>query len=163
MQMIEETWRQRLMLLIAEYDSQAKFATVIERTPSQVSQWVNASKYSGSEKRRYMDRSTARYIEKKCGKPEGWMDQPVKSPFEAPNSLSVTGAGNDRQSDVNETQCTPISPMGEALASMYDRIPEAQVERRMEVFAALARLIHGSDVPIPATDSSDLDHKKPLA
>ena len=51
--------------------------TKLKRSYSQVSQWLNASKDSKSGKARSMTSQTARWIERQCGKEEGWMDQPI--------------------------------------------------------------------------------------
>jgi transcriptional regulator with XRE-family HTH domain len=69
--------RGRLALLIKEAGSQAKLAERIGKAPAQISQWLNASKDSKTGKPRAMDRDTRRELERKCGKPEGWMDQPL--------------------------------------------------------------------------------------
>ena len=78
MKTIEETRRDRLAMLEQEFGSQVHLAELIGKSPVQISQWKNASKYSGSEKRRAMDSGTARLIEDKTGKPRGWMDQPLQ-------------------------------------------------------------------------------------
>ena len=84
MQLIEDIYRERLKLLAKEFGSQVALANKLERSPSQIGQWINAAKDSKTGKPRSMDRSTARYIEKMTGKPEGWMDQPIQTPFEPP-------------------------------------------------------------------------------
>lgn len=75
---IEEIYRERLKMLATECGSQTALAAKLEKSPAQVSQWINASKDSKTGKPRSMDRSTAREIERKCGKPDGWMDQPIE-------------------------------------------------------------------------------------
>lgn len=75
---IEEVYRERLRMLSAEAGSQTALAAKLGKSPAQVSQWINASKDSKTGKPRSMDRSTAREIERKCGKPDGWMDQPIE-------------------------------------------------------------------------------------
>jgi len=84
MNTVEDNRRKRLALLEREFGTQAVLAEKIGKSPAQVSQWKNASRYSGSEKRRAMDRHTARHIEKMTGKPEGWMDQPLEVTESAP-------------------------------------------------------------------------------
>lgn len=74
---IEEIYRARLKMLVTETGSQTALATKLGKSPAQVSQWINASKDSKTGKPRSMDRTTAREIEKKCGKSDGWMDQPI--------------------------------------------------------------------------------------
>jgi hypothetical protein len=78
-QKIEDIYRERLKLLIQEVagGSQAKFSAITGKSPAQISQWVNASRDSKTGKPRSLDRNTARLLEAKAGKPEGWMDQPL--------------------------------------------------------------------------------------
>jgi phage repressor protein C with HTH and peptisase S24 domain len=85
---IEEIYRARLKMLAAEAGSQSALAAMLDKSPAQVSQWINASKDSRTGKPRAMDRSTAREIEKKCGKPDGWMDQPVEDSGYNPNDFT---------------------------------------------------------------------------
>lgn len=79
MQTIEEIYRLRLRMLADELGSQRKLADRLQRSPSQVNQWIHGAKDSKTGKSRSLDRSTARYIEQMTGKPEGWMDQPIET------------------------------------------------------------------------------------
>jgi hypothetical protein len=63
-----------LLALIAAEGSQAKLAARIEKSPAQISQWVNQSKDSGTGKPRAMNTATARAIEKAYPLRAGWMD-----------------------------------------------------------------------------------------
>ncbi|CQR45120.1 putative phage repressor [Thiomonas sp. CB3] len=72
----DEIRRQNLALLIAEYGTAASLAAILERTPAQISQWLNQSKDSKTGKPRGMRPDSARYIEKRTGKNRGWMDEP---------------------------------------------------------------------------------------
>lgn len=72
---IDEIRRQNLGQLISSYGSLTAFAAAIERSESQVSQWVNASINSGTGKPRGMRSDSCRHIEKMTGKPSGWMDR----------------------------------------------------------------------------------------
>ena len=78
MQTIEEIYRHRLLMLVDEYGSQRKLADKLERSASQVNQWIKGAKDSKTGKPRSLDKSTARYIEQMTGKPEGWMDQAIE-------------------------------------------------------------------------------------
>lgn len=80
METIDAIHRQRLALLIKEAGSQTKLAAKIGKSPNQISQWLNGSKDSKTGKPRAMDRTTAREFERACGKPAGWMDQPIGAP-----------------------------------------------------------------------------------
>lgn len=75
---IEEIYRSRLKLLIKRFGKQAELAKAIGKSPSQISQWVNASPDSKTGKPRCMERQTAREIERMLQLPDGWMDQPVE-------------------------------------------------------------------------------------
>jgi len=73
---IEEIRQQNLALLVAERGSVVAVAEAIDRSPAQVSQWLNQSKDSKTGKPRGMRSGSARYVEDRCGKPRGWMDEP---------------------------------------------------------------------------------------
>lgn len=77
MQSIEEIYRVRLAFLIKEAGNQTRLSEKIGKSPSQISQWLNASPDSKTQKPRVMSRETAREIERKCDKEPGWMDQPT--------------------------------------------------------------------------------------
>lgn len=79
MKTIQETYRIRLEQLINECGSQARLSKLTGIAPSQLSQWLNASKISGTNKRRAMSVRTARRLEQATGKPVGWFDQPFNS------------------------------------------------------------------------------------
>lgn len=72
----DETRRYRLNELITEHHTVAALARTLEVSPSQVSQWRNASPDSKTGKPRTMSDGAARRIEDKCGKARGWMDTP---------------------------------------------------------------------------------------
>lgn len=73
---IDQIYRDNLRALIKEHGTQEALSTVIGKSPAQISQWLNGLKDSKTGKPRSMARATAREIERACGKPEGWMDQP---------------------------------------------------------------------------------------
>lgn len=73
---IDQVYRDNLKLLIKESGTSDAFAERIAKSPSQVSQWVNASRDSKTKKPRTLSREMARHIEVKCGKQLGWMDRP---------------------------------------------------------------------------------------
>jgi hypothetical protein len=75
MKTIDEIYRDNLRLLAAEHNSVVAVADLIGCSSSQYSQWMNGSENSGTGKPRGMRVSTARRIEKACGKPAGWMDK----------------------------------------------------------------------------------------
>lgn len=59
-------------------------ATAIKRSPSQVSQWLNSSPDSRTQKPRTISNASARYIEQQCERKHGWMDQPIDRPQTPP-------------------------------------------------------------------------------
>lgn len=92
MDTVEEIRRRKLVELIAHYGTQASFAEVIGKAPAQVSQWVNASRNSGTGKPRALSSNGAREIEALTGKPIGWMDQSTES---EPRGAANTSPGPD--------------------------------------------------------------------
>ncbi|BAP87275.1 uncharacterized protein E1O_01440 [Burkholderiales bacterium GJ-E10] len=78
---IEETRWARLEQLEREFGSQAALLRRLNEgeerliSQAQLSQWKNRTRNS-SGKRRYPNSESARLIERKCGKPRGWMDSP---------------------------------------------------------------------------------------
>jgi hypothetical protein len=76
MSTIDQVYRDNLRLLIKEAGTQDALAAKIGKSAAQLSQWVNASKDSKTGKPRVLSRQMARHIEKKMGKPDGWMDRP---------------------------------------------------------------------------------------
>jgi SOS-response transcriptional repressor LexA len=74
MKPIDEIRRENLAQLRIEFGSLRALATKLDRDESQVSQWMQGSKNSGTGKPRGMRSETARYIEQCTGKKNGWMD-----------------------------------------------------------------------------------------
>jgi len=77
---IEDIRRQRLNELIAELGTVAALARLLEHNNStQVSQWRKASPSSRNGRPRSISNDSARKIERKTGKPHGWMDAPPET------------------------------------------------------------------------------------
>lgn len=74
MKLIDDIRADNVRLLAAEHGGVTGLASKLERSESQISQWTNRSKNHGTGKPRGMRSSTARWLEDKCGKPEGWLD-----------------------------------------------------------------------------------------
>lgn len=74
MKSVDEIRRENLALLRSELGSLRALAALLERDESQVSQWMQGSKNSGTGKPRGMRSETARYIEERAKKKPGWMD-----------------------------------------------------------------------------------------
>lgn len=75
---VEQIRRDNLVVLLegeTERGLWSELAEKLGKSPAQVSQWANASKDSKTGKPRSISARTAREIERKLGKPEGWMDQ----------------------------------------------------------------------------------------
>jgi len=75
MKLIDDLRRENLAQLRADAGGLNKLSSLLDRDDSQVSQWLNGLKNSGTGKPRGMRSNTARYIEEKCKKPQGWLDQ----------------------------------------------------------------------------------------
>jgi hypothetical protein len=91
MKTINDIHRENLQLLVEEFEGATSVANKIGCSPSQFSQWANASENSGTGKPRGMSAASARRIEKACEKPVGWMDVDHKKdalrPETSPDSL----------------------------------------------------------------------------
>jgi DNA-binding transcriptional ArsR family regulator len=74
MKTIDEIRRERLAMLRDECGGAGKLAERIEKSPSQVSQWLNASENSGTGKPRGISDDICRRLEETFEKPRGWMD-----------------------------------------------------------------------------------------
>lgn len=74
MKFIDDIRRDNLRNLENEFGSLGALANHLERSESQISQWINGSINSGNNKPRGMRASTARWIEAKCRRPDGWLD-----------------------------------------------------------------------------------------
>lgn len=75
MKTIDEIRQANLAKLVASSGGTGAFAQLIERSQSQVSQWLTGAKNSATGKPRVIGSASCRYIEEKLGKPSGWLDQ----------------------------------------------------------------------------------------
>lgn len=92
---IDQIYRDNLRVLVNEFGTQDALATQLEKSPAQLSQWINASKDSKSGKPRRLSTDMARYIEVRCGKPAGWMDEPHAPPQQDPGEPQLPGQRYD--------------------------------------------------------------------
>lgn len=74
MKMIDDIRRENIATLVTDFGGVLQLANRLERSESQVSQWLNGSAHSATGRRRGMRPETARYIEEKCNKVPGWLD-----------------------------------------------------------------------------------------
>lgn len=79
MNTIEETRLLRLKMLRDELGSVAEIAKRTGISYAQISQWINESPDSKTGKIRNMRSESARLIENKLGKEQGWFDQPINN------------------------------------------------------------------------------------
>lgn len=89
MKTIDEIHRLNLVVLVQEFGGVGKLADTIERSSSQVSQWINASANSATGKPRGLGPSSCRLIERACGKPKGWMDIEHSEPAHQPEQPAI--------------------------------------------------------------------------
>ncbi|MGJ8686119.1 MAG: hypothetical protein ACSHWQ_01480 [Spongiibacteraceae bacterium] len=88
---IDKTRRIRLQQLLDGAGSTASLAEMIGKSPTQISQWANASIDSKSGKPRVISNETARHIEKVLKKEKGWMDDVSSSDIASSILSSPTG------------------------------------------------------------------------
>lgn len=72
---INELRRKNLRLLAEEVGGVSKLAELVNKDPSQVSQWINAYIIPTTGKPRGVRSSTLREVEVAVGKPPNWLDQ----------------------------------------------------------------------------------------
>lgn len=70
----KEIRRLNLQILVDEQTSITKLSELTEISAAYLSQILNKSPSSSNKTPRGMGNQTARKIEKRCGKPNGWMD-----------------------------------------------------------------------------------------
>lgn len=99
MKSIEETYRERLALLIDEFGGQAKLSQVIDKSPAQISQWLHGTPSGKTGKQRTLKPATAREIEKATGKPYAWFDQPL---INDSTSLTCNITSNDLNHEIEK-------------------------------------------------------------
>ncbi len=81
---ISEIRRKHLHKLVDAFGGVTSFAAHIKKSKSQISQWLNASPDSKTGNPRNISDKSARYIEKQCGKPGGYLDT-------SPDRLDLAG------------------------------------------------------------------------
>ncbi|WP_422096865.1 hypothetical protein [Variovorax sp.] len=153
METIDAIHRHRLALLIKEAGSQAKLATQTGKSAAQISQWLNASKDSKTGKPRAMDRNTAREFERACGKPSGWMDQPIGAPSAvAANEPSVFEVLTQEEREL-------LDDLRVLIDEERDEIRMLVAERARKARAYLARMA-GTKLPIVAKSAAERNRLK---
>lgn len=77
MKPIEKVRRENLLRLASENGGPAALARALgDKSASQISQWLNASRDSKTGKPRSISNASAREIERLLGKPNAWLDTP---------------------------------------------------------------------------------------
>lgn len=113
---IEEIRRANLKALLAGFRPERKFADLIERSQTQVTQWKNASPDSKTGKPRQLSSEICRLIEEKCGKPEGWMDQ------QHWGSAQHADAGSGSSTDPVDQDLSHPEPMMEPTTLQWESV-----------------------------------------
>lgn len=132
MKMIDDIRRENLVKLRDDYGSLAALAAHLERSESQVSQWINASINSGTGKPRHMRTSTARWIEQTCSKPAGWMDtdHSTDSSYVYPSS-NVESVSRTVESNVVPYVTWPFKRIDQARFLALPEVERSVIEGRL--------------------------------
>lgn len=80
MKLIDDIRRENLAALADAYGGVAGLARKLDRSESQISQWVRGAAHSVTGRKRGMKSETARWIEATTSKPAGWLDQNHEAP-----------------------------------------------------------------------------------
>jgi hypothetical protein len=166
MKLIDDIRRENLAHLREELGGLRPLAQKTERNDSQVSQWIQGSKNSGTGKPRGMRSDTARFIEGKCGKPSGWLDADHAN-FSATGSTTQSTNGTFALSP-STTLLQTLERLGFFLSSIADGQRDL-VSRKLAAFAMApdsVQLMHSlyqtmdvdrDDFPIPQLTQDELD------
>lgn len=90
MRSAEDTRRENLLRLIESHGGQRALADSIDKSPAQISQWVNRAPNSRTGTPRTISGASAREIESRLSLPTGWMDQTHAPPTQG--TIYVGGA-----------------------------------------------------------------------
>lgn len=104
MKLIDDLRRENLRALREEFGGLNRLSEMLEREDSQVSQWILGSKNSGTGKPRGMRGDTARFIETRCSKPQGWLDQDHGIAPALPAAPLYTDGSKQPPAPVNQAQ-----------------------------------------------------------
>lgn len=132
---IEQIRRANLLTLISDAKSIQAVADTIERSHAQVSQWKNMSKRSDSGRPAVIESDSARMIEAKFGKPQGWMDHDhTLWPFTAELLTELTKIPREVVRRIENTIRAnlelPVLPKVEAGAPAQPEAPATAAKRR---------------------------------
>lgn len=150
----DEIRRYRLNDLIGEYRTIAALARHLGISPSQISQWKNASPDSKTGKPRTISDGAARRMESECKKERGWMDTP-------PPHYQASGNGRDdvqptmrvldptytNQAEI-KAQARTLSQRAHAVSAMWMKLDP---HRQDEIEASLLRETGADDHTDAAT------------
>jgi hypothetical protein len=171
MKLIDDIRRENLAHLREELGGLRPLAQKTERNDSQVSQWIQGSKNSGTGKPRGMRSDTARFIESKCGKPSGWLDA---------DHTNFSATGSTTQSTNGTFTLTPATTLLQTLERLglfLSSIADGQrdlVSRKLAAFAMApdsVQLMHSlyqtmnvgsDDFPVPQLTPEELNRGQRL-
>lgn len=114
MEFIDDTRRKNLGALAAEVGGVAALARLLERTESQVSQWIRGAAHSVTGKKRGMKSETARWIEVRTKKRQGWLDERHDAVTTYPQAEEAQGA--------YALKPRPIRPLVQTLLNLAEQV-----------------------------------------
>ncbi len=120
---VEDVRRARLQELRAEVGSLAELNVLLglKRNDSTLSQILNQSAGSKSDKPKTMGSAMARALEKACGKPTGWMDTDPEAgwPFELLTRAMFEGATERQKGAIEAAAVKAMQDLGEQAAPPF--------------------------------------------
>lgn len=127
MRSIREIRRVNLRILVDEVGSQVGFAGKVDKDKNQIYQWLLDPSQPAA---RGMRHETARDLEKKCGRPEGWMDHE--------HDAAPVRASPQRDHLDSDTLHTAIQNVEQVLQDLHvSATPEARAEITMAMYDLL--------------------------
>lgn len=122
---IGDTRHANLLLLLQVADSVQRFADVVERPHSQISQLKNRSRRADGPPRAIGD-AMARWIEQRCQLSVGWMDQPQQPGTIPIESVHILLGSSTRAVHANERP--PVTAVKPDAANELHRLIDAMAD-----------------------------------
>jgi hypothetical protein len=162
MKTVAEIRRENLRACANKLGGVNYLAQAVEKSYAQISQWINASKDSKTKKPRGLSDDSARYLEKKLGKPRGWLDADHQFSITSQSPTDTLGIASPSADYVISPQWAKSDVLAclqaiEAILSAFDITWQTQAhpELRSSVLAQVLDCAYESQPPAPAWEDRD--------
>lgn len=136
---IDEIRRMNLAALRDQFEGVKQLADVVGVSESQMSQWLNGSADSKTGRARGMRSDSARRIEKKTKKPDGWLDQQHAANSAAAGPPAIPARDFSDRKEVSDSEWSMLQEIRDinSIPRLAKRLDELRAElNEMREFAA---------------------------